>query len=92
MDLTECPTKQVLLEVKITEASRNFTRTLESKLSLGKNSANFIESALGLKNLADTSAGVFNNTVGQYIFSSSSSDIAWMLTAAEQQGACKNSC
>lgn len=89
VDLTESPTKQVLLEVKITEASRNFTRTLESKFSLGKNSTNFIESALGLKNLADTSAGVFNNTVGQYIFSSSSSDIAWMLTAAEQQGLVK---
>lgn len=85
VDLTESPTKQVLLEVKITEASRNFTRTLESKFSVGENYGNFVKDVLGVPNLVDLS-NASRDKGGQYIFSSSSANIAWALNAAEQKG------
>lgn len=87
VDLTESPTKQVLLEVKITEASRNFTRTLESKFIVGQNYDNFTTNVLGVPNHLDLSSAGFNSkNGGQYMYSSSSANIAWALNAAEQKG------
>lgn len=84
LDLTESPTKQVLLEVKIAEASRNFTKTLVSKFSVGQDAANM--SGFNLGSIIDGGNAMFNGTKGNYIFSSPSANIAWMLTAGEDKG------
>jgi len=90
LDLTESPTKQVLLEVKITEASRNFTRELESKFTVGENYDNFLTQILGITNHQDLSNATVNgNTGGQYIYSSSTARVAWALRMAEQKGIVK---
>lgn len=88
VDLTESPTKQVLLEVKITEASRNYTKTLESQFSVGENYSSFLTDVLKISALRDISNGGFNKS-GQYIYSSSSANLAWALTAGEQKGLIK---
>lgn len=85
LDLTESPTKQVLLEVKITEASRNFTRELESRFSVGQNYSSFVNDVLGTDKLNLSNAS-FNNGSGQYMFSSNSANIAWAIRAGEQKG------
>lgn len=87
VDLTESPTKQVLLEVKITEASRNFTRSLDSQFTVGENYNNFITNVLGIADHQDMSNATMNaKSGGQYIFSSSSAHVAWAISAAEQKG------
>lgn len=87
LDLTESPTKQVLLEVKITEASRNFTRELESKFSVGENYSSFVTDTLGIADHLDLSnASLAGNTGGNYVFSSSSANLAWAIRAAEAKG------
>lgn len=88
VDLTESPTKQVLLEVKITEASRNFTKTLASQFNTGENYSNFLTDVLGIKGITDLGNAAFNTT-GQYIFSSSSAKVAWAINAAETKGLVK---
>jgi len=88
LDLTESPTKQVLLEVKITEASRNFTKTLNSQFGLGQNASG--HSGIGIGGLTDGGGSMaFNGTTSNYIFSSPSANIAWSLTAAETKGLIK---
>lgn len=86
VDLTESPTKQVLLEVKVTEASRDFSRTLESNFSVGENYDNFLTNVLKVANHQDISNGLVNAGSGQYMFSSSSAKVAWALNAAETKG------
>lgn len=78
VDLTESPTKQVLLEVKIAEASRYFTKTLASEFTAGKTGSDFSD----LSNFSFASAGKF-------IFSSPSSELSWALSAAETKGLIK---
>lgn len=87
LDLTESPTKQVLLEVKITEASRNFTKTLASQFSVGQDAAKL--SGLNLGGVLDGGNAVFNGTKGNFIFSSPSANLAWALSAAESKGLVK---
>lgn len=78
VDLTESPTKQVLLEVKITEAARNFTKTLASQFTAGE-----IGSAYSsLHNYSFLSEG-------KMVFSSPSNDMSWMVTAGESKGLIK---
>lgn len=84
VNLTESPTKQVLLEVKITEASRNFTKTLASDFSLGQNAAGI--SGFKLGGINDGGNASFLKGSGQYLFSSPSANLAWALTAAETKG------
>lgn len=88
LDLTESPTKQVLLEVKITEASRNFTKTLQTQFSLGQNSASFLSNVLGVTGVSSLTNMVVNpgpKTVpGQLVFATT--DIAAALSAAESKG------
>lgn len=76
VDLTESPTKQVLLEVKIAEASRDFTKTLTSQFSIGDNGTIFPNSG----------NGSFDTKISKYIFSSTSQNINWILSAAETKG------
>lgn len=87
LDLTESPTKQVLLEVKITEASRSFTKTLNSQFGVGQDAAN--ASGFNFGGIIGGGNTAFNGTNGQYLFSSPSSNIAWALTAAETKGLVK---
>lgn len=91
VDLTESPTKQVLLEVKMAEASRNFTRTLQSQFSLGQNSSSFLSSVLGVTGVSSLTNMVVNpgaaKTPGQLVFATS--DIAAALTAGESKGQVK---
>lgn len=87
VDLMESPTKQVLLEVKITEASRNFTKTLASQFSVGQDAANL--SGFNLGNIVDGGNASFLGSNGKYLFSSPSANIAWALSAAETKGLIK---
>lgn len=79
VDLTESPTKQVLLEVKIAEASRSFVGSLKSQFSIGDNGTIF-------PNMGN---GSFDTVVGKYMFSSKSQNISWTLSAAETKGLVK---
>lgn len=87
LDLTESPTKQVLLEVKIAEASRSFTNTLISQFSVGQDSVN--KSGLPLSGIVDGGNATFNGKNANFLFSSPSSNLAWQLTAAETKGLVK---
>lgn len=83
VNLTESPTKQVLLEVKITEASRDFSRSLASQFLLGNTGGTFPD----LSNAAFGKIG--DQILSKYIFSSTSQNINWVLTAAETKGMVK---
>lgn len=87
VDLTESPTKQVLLEVKIAEASRNFTKTLSSQFGVGQNAAT--ASGASFSGITDGGNASFKSGSGQFLFSSPSSNIAWALSAAETKGLVK---
>lgn len=90
LDLTESPTKQVLLEVKITEASRTFVRNLQSNFSLGERTSiypNISNSFFGPAGVSNTGASL--PSVGQFAFASTSQNIAWTLSAAETKGIVK---
>ena len=84
VDMSESPTKQVLLEVKITEASRTFTNELSSQFSFGKQAPDFA----GNMNLANNvHTGTFTSNGFQYIFADS--HLAVSLRAGEQNGSVK---
>lgn len=87
LDLTESPTKQVLLEVKIAEASRTFTNTLVSQFSVGQDSIS--KSGLPLNGIKNGGNVTFDGSTTNFLFSSLSHDIAWQLQAAETKGLVK---
>lgn len=87
LDLTESPTKQVLLEVKIAEASRTFTNTLISQFSVGQDTVT--KSGLPIGVINDGGNATFNGKNLNFLFSSLSSNIAWQLQAAEIKGLVK---
>lgn len=87
LDLTESPTKQVLLDVKITEASRTFTKSLASQFGIGQDAA--AQSGIPLGAIKDGGAAAFKAGVGNYLFSSPSANIAWALSAGETKGLVK---
>lgn len=87
LDLTESPTKQVLLEVKIAEASRTFTNTLISQFSVGQDTVT--KSGLPIGVINDGGNATFNGKNLNFLFSSLSSNIAWQLQAAETKGLVK---
>lgn len=90
LDLTESNTKQVLLEVKITEASRNFTKNLTSKFSIGEYYYNQFNPGAGLVNALDKfGAGNSTGAGGSFVLSSSAAKLAWSLDAAETKGLIK---
>lgn len=78
VDLIESPTKQVLLEVKIAEASRNFTKTLASQFTAGETGSNYSS----LHNFSFASDG-------KMIFSSPDANMNWIVTAGESKGLIK---
>ena len=91
VDLTESPTKQVLLEVKITEASRNFTKTLQTQFSLGQDSVSFLRDIIGITTVSSLTNAIVNpgsgTTPGQFIFATN--DISAAVSAAESRGLVK---
>ena len=91
VDMSESPTKQVLLEVKITEASRNFTNELASQFSFGQGTPYFVNNVLGRPSVGNISQGSFDGTLNgfQYIFANNSSKLAFSLRAGEKNGTIK---
>lgn len=90
VDMSESPTKQVLLEVKITEASRSFTNELSSQFSFGRGTSNFV-TQLGRPVNSSISQGSFDGSMNgfQYIFANNSNNLAFTLKAGEQRGTVK---
>lgn len=78
VDLIESPTKQVLLEVKIAEATRNFTKTLASQFTAGETGSNYSS----LHNFSFASEG-------KMIFSSPDTNMNLIVTAGETKGLIK---
>lgn len=90
LDLTESPTKQVLLEVKITEASRSFVKNIQSNFSLGERGTIYPDLSRSFFGPSGTgTSGASLPPVGQFAFSSTSQNIAWTLSAAETKGIVK---
>jgi len=91
VDMSESPTKQVLLEVKVTEASRSFTNELASQFSFGSGTKYFVENVLGREAGRSLSQGSFDGTMNgfQYIFANNSNNLAFSLRAGEQKGTVK---
>ncbi|MCQ2789389.1 MAG: pilus assembly protein N-terminal domain-containing protein [bacterium] len=90
LDITESLTKQVLLEVKITEATRNFTKTLSSEFGVGEYFYNNFNPGQGVvTGLGNFAAGQFSSGTGSFVFGSSSAKLGWHLQAAEEKGLIK---
>ncbi len=89
VDMSESPTKQVLLEVKITEASRNFTNELATQFSFGQGTQNFMQNTFGT--IGNISQGAFDGTINgfQYIFANNSAKLAFSIRAGEKNGTIK---
>lgn len=88
-DLTESPTKQVLLEVRVTEASKNFTRDLGVELGLGNTSGVVNEALSNMINANPGKAGisqVFSSSGLSYYLFDRSSKISMAIQASEQKG------
>ncbi len=87
-DLTESPTKQVQLEVRVTEVSKNFTRDLGVQFGYGKDAGSLSEYLSGLlsKNPLATLNQVFSNNGFNYYLYNQSSKISMAVNAAEQKG------
>ena len=88
-DATDGPTKQVLLEVKITEIARSFTNELATEFSFGQGTQNFMSNTLNAANR--TSQGFFDGTINgfQYIFADSAAKLAFSIRAGEKNGLIK---
>ncbi len=94
VDMTESASKQVLLEVKVAEVTKNFSRNLGTGFSIGNNSkfqqaggsitgdGGFATDALPLGKFSRV---LVNNGV-KYFFSNKAGDIAFELQAAETKG------
>ena len=94
VDMTESASKQVLLEVKVAEVTKNFTRNLGTGFSIGNNSkfqqaggsmsgdGGFATDALPLGKFSRV---LVDNGV-KYFFSNKAGDIAFELQAAETKG------
>ncbi len=88
-DLTESPTKQVLLEVRVTEASKNFTRDLGVELGLGNTSGVVNEALSNMINANPGKTGisqVFSSSGLSYYLFDRSSKISMAIQASEQKG------
>ena len=93
VDMTESASKQVLLEVKVAEVTKNFTRNLGTGFSIGNNSkyqqaggsisgnGGFATDALPLGKFSRV---LVDNGV-KYFFSNKAGDIAFELQAADAQ-------
>lgn len=89
-DLTESPTKQVLLEVRVTEASKNFTKDLGVEFGYGNTSSNVVSDTLA--NLINANPGksgisqIFSNSGLSYFLFDKGSKLSMAIQASEQKG------
>lgn len=84
VDLSESPTKQVLLEVKVVEASKNFSRNLSSSFGVGDNAR-----AISGDILSNSFGQLISNSGLKYLFAGDGGELTWQLTAAEKKGEAK---
>ena len=87
-DMTESPTKQVLLEVRVTEVSKNFTRDLGVEFGYGKDAKSLSEylSSLIAGNPLTKLNQVFSSSGLNYYLYNQSSKISMAVNAAETKG------
>ena len=87
-DITESPTKQVLLEVRVTEVSKNFTRNLGVEFGYGKDAGSLGDYLSGLlsKNPMSNLNQIFSSGGLNYYLYNQSSKISMAVNAAEQKG------
>lgn len=90
VDIAESPVPQVMLEIRVVEASRSFTKTLKSNFGLGDMTNNFVKSynVTALDNV-NTSGADFTSGVNGLRFIVHNHDLSSMLSAAEQKGIAK---
>lgn len=84
LNLAESKTKQVLLEVKVTEATRQFTKELSSSFGVGD--------GITSNNLSKLVFGPITGGVSsglQYIFTNNAANLSWQLDLAETKGNAK---
>ena len=86
--MTESPTKQVLLEVRVTEVSKNFTRDLGVEFGYGKDAKSLSEylSSLIAGNPLTKLNQVFSSSGLNYYLYNQSSKISMAVNAAETKG------
>lgn len=87
-DITESPTKQVLLEVRVTEVSKNFTRNLGVEFGYGKDAGSLGDYLSGLlsKNPMSNLNQIFSSGGLNYYLYNQSSKISMAVNAAENKG------
>lgn len=87
-DITESPTKQVLLEVRVTEVSKNFTRNLGVQFGYGKDAGSLSDYLSGLlsSNPMSNLNQIFSKGGLNYYLYNQSSKISMAVNAAEQKG------
>lgn len=87
-DLTESPSRQVLLEVRVTEISKNFTKNLGVEFGYGKNSPGFsdILTKWATANPGVNLSQIFSSGGFQYYLFDKGSKFSAVINAAEQKG------
>lgn len=87
-DLTESPSKQVLLEVKITEVSKNFSRDLGVSFGYGKNAGSLNEFISGWleKNPLSNLSQIYSDSGFSYYAFNKNSKFSAAINAGEQNG------
>lgn len=89
-DISESPTKQVLLEVKVAEASRAFTKNLSSTFAQNAYNGTFYKNLTGLTSVASSWSMQNTSTNGlQYFISGLKNNVTYALNAAETKGTVK---
>jgi len=90
VDISESPVPQVMLEVKVVEASRSLTKSLKSNFGLGKLADSFIKDygVTALDNV-NTSAADFKSNAAGIRLLVHKHELSSMLAAAEQKGLVK---
>ena len=88
VDMAESATKQVLLEVKVAEVTKNFTRNLGTGFTIGSDAKNQHVSSMtgGTTNVVGKISRVVVDNGVKYIFADRSGNFAIDLQAAELKG------
>lgn len=94
VDLSECKTPQIVLEVKVAEAARSFTRILSSSMALSKYAENFTFGVVpdqATQAIGNHFGAIFEGDISKGLrgFGFNQGGISHVLTAAEQKGLVK---
>ena len=89
-DVSESPTPQVLLEVKIIEASRSFTRNLSTTYAKGNLYNDFVSATESTLGKATSGANFLGNEYGlKYFLTKNENGVSAIITAGEKKGLVK---